>query len=69
MQLHECVLIPSPAAAVGSCGLADFAEASTPGLRGSLLSGLRCRADSDCRVVGDRERRSNRDCRRGSGSV
>lgn len=52
-----------PAAATGSALL------PAPGLRGSRLSGLRVRVVSDCRDEGDRERRSNRDCRRGSGVV
>lgn len=52
-----------PAAATGSALLL------APGLRGSRLSGLRVRVASDCREEGDRERRSNRDWRRGSGVV
>lgn len=55
-----------PAAAAGSTAV--FAGASPAGLRGSRLSGLRVRVDSDCLAEGDRERRSNRE-RRGSGSV
>lgn len=57
-----------PAAAAGST--ADgFAGVSAPGLRLSgRLNGLRVRADSDCLLDGDRERRSKRE-RRGSGSV
>lgn len=55
-----------PAAAAGSTEA--FAGASPAGLRGSRLSGLRVRVDSDCLADGDRERRSNRE-RRDSGSV
>lgn len=55
-----------PAAAAGSPG--DALLASILGLRGSPLRGLRVRAAPDCRDDGDRERRSNRDARLGSGS-
>lgn len=58
--------ISSPAAAAGSPGDSFFA--SVLGLRGSPLRGLRVRAAADCRDEGDRERRSNRDARFGSGS-
>lgn len=58
----------SPAAAAGSCGLADLG-ASAPGLRASRPNGLRCLVASDWREAGDRERRSNLDWRRWSGSV
>lgn len=56
-----------PAAAAGSTEA--FTGASPAGLRGSRLSGLRVRVDSDCLADGDRERRSNRERRGGSGSV
>lgn len=39
------------------------------GLRASRLRGLRVRVASDCREEGERERRSNREGRRGSDSV
>src|SRR5438034_4558945 len=58
----------SPAAAAGS-GAAGFLLSSMPGLCGSRLNGLRSRADSECRVEGERERRSNLDGRRVSDSV
>lgn len=56
-----------PAAAAGSAD-PDFLAESVAGLPGSRLNGLRVRV-SDRRDGGDRERRSNRDGRRGSGSV
>lgn len=57
-----------PAAAAGSAP-PDFFAGSALGLRGSRLRGLRVRVASDCRDEGDRERRSKREARRGSGSV
>lgn len=56
-----------PAAAAGSAE-PDFLAESVAGLPGSRLNGLRVRV-SDRRDGGDRERRSKRDGRRGSGSV
>lgn len=58
--------IAIPAATAGSPE--DCLFASAAGLRGSPLRGLRVRAAPDCREDGDRERRSNRDARFGSGS-
>lgn len=67
-KTFEAGLLAIPAAAAGSTE-PDFLESSAPGLKGSRLRGLRVRVDSGCREEGDRERRSNREARRGSGSV
>ena len=56
-----------PAAAAGSGAALLFSAA--PGERLDFPSGLRLRLDSVCLEDGDRERRSKRDCFRGSGSV
>lgn len=57
----------SPAAAAGSIDADRFSLAS--GLRGSLPNGLLLRFESVCREEGERDRLSNLDDLRGSGSV
>ena len=58
----------SPAAAAGS--EPDFFPSSDPGLKGASLGrGLLLRLDSECRLLGERDRRSKRDERFASGSV